>query len=106
MLLDDSAAAMGEGPAAAIWSLLSVLATGRRRSLLADFAAIRYAVARQGPKAPPRQPKNRLMMNSTRKMKNNTCAMLDAVAAMPPNPKMPATMATTRKINAQYNIVD
>jgi diadenosine tetraphosphate (Ap4A) HIT family hydrolase len=36
---------------------------------------------------PPRQPKNRLMMNSTRKMKNNTCAMLDAVAAMPPNPK-------------------
>src|SRR5688572_9496089 len=46
------------------------------------------------------------MMNSTRKMKNNTCAMLDAVAAMPPNPKMPATMATTRKINAQYNIVD
>jgi hypothetical protein len=46
------------------------------------------------------------MMNSTRKMKNNTCAMLDAVAAIPPNPKMPATMATTRKINAQYNIVD
>src|SRR4029453_17107604 len=61
---------------------------------------------RQGPKAPPRQPKNRLMMNSTRKMKNNTCAMLDAVAAMPPNPKIPATMATTRKSSAQYNIMD
>jgi hypothetical protein len=42
--------------------------------------------------------------NNTIKMKNNTFAMEAAPAAIPPNPKIAAIRATTRKITVQRNI--
>jgi hypothetical protein len=44
-------------------------------------------------------------MNNTRKIKNITLAIEAAPAAIPPNPKMAAIIATTRKITVQRNIV-
>ena len=43
--------------------------------------------------------------NRIRKIKNKILAIPAAPAAIPPNPKMAATMATTRKITVQRNIV-
>lgn len=43
--------------------------------------------------------------NSTRKIKNNTLAMPAAPDAMPVNPNSAATMATTKNINDQRNIL-
>jgi hypothetical protein len=42
---------------------------------------------------------------STIKIKNNTFAIPAALAAIPVNPNIPATMATIRKIIVQRNIV-
>ena len=42
--------------------------------------------------------------NSIRKIKNKIFAIPAAPAAIPPNPKMAAIMATTRKITVQRNI--
>jgi hypothetical protein len=42
--------------------------------------------------------------NNTIKMKNKILAIEAALAAMPKNPKIPATMAIIRKITAQRNI--
>jgi hypothetical protein len=39
-----------------------------------------------------------------RNRKNNTWAIDEAPAAMPPKPKIAATIATTKKTNAQYNM--
>lgn len=41
---------------------------------------------------------------STRKIKNNTLAMLVAAAAIPVKPNMLAIIATTRKISAHLSI--
>ena len=43
--------------------------------------------------------------NRTRKMKNKIFAMDAAPAAIPPNPKIAAIIATTRKITVQRNII-
>jgi len=40
-----------------------------------------------------------------RKRKNSTCAIEDAPAAMPPNPKIAATIAITKKTKAQYSML-
>jgi len=50
------------------------------------------------------KPANRLTTNMMIAMTNRTCAMPVAVEAMPPKPKMAATSATTRHINAQCNM--
>ena len=50
-------------------------------------------------------PNKRERTNKTRKMKNKTLAMPAAPAAMPPNPKMAAIMATIRKMTVQRNIL-
>jgi hypothetical protein len=50
-------------------------------------------------------PKKSETMNSIRKMKNKTLAMEAAPAAIPPNPKIAAMIATTRKITVQRSIV-
>ena len=42
--------------------------------------------------------------NSIKKIKNKILAMEAAPAAIPPNPKIAATMATIRKITVQRNI--
>jgi hypothetical protein len=42
---------------------------------------------------------------STKKIKNNTLAMEAAPAAIPPNPKMAATIAIIRNVTVQRNIV-
>lgn len=42
--------------------------------------------------------------NNTRKIKNRILAIPAAPAAIPPNPKMAAIMATIRKITVQRNI--
>jgi hypothetical protein len=49
-------------------------------------------------------PKKSEIMNNTRKMKNKTLAMEAAPAAIPPNPKIAAMIATTRKITVQRSI--
>ena len=46
----------------------------------------------------------RAMRNNTMKIKNSIFAMPAAPAAIPVNPKRPATIATTKKINVQRNI--
>lgn len=51
-------------------------------------------------------PDNREMRNSTRKIKNSILAMEAAPAAIPPNPKIAATIATIKNINAQRNIAE
>ena len=43
--------------------------------------------------------------NRTMKMKNKILAIPAAPAATPPNPKIAAMMATTRKITVQRNII-
>ncbi len=45
------------------------------------------------------------MMNSTKKIKNNTLAIPAAPAAIPPKPNIAAIIATTKKITVQRNIV-
>ncbi len=39
------------------------------------------------------------------KIKNKTCAMDAAPSAIPPNPKIAATIAMIKKITAQRNII-
>lgn len=43
--------------------------------------------------------------NNTRNIKNKILAMLAAPAAMPPNPKIAATIATIRNVIVQRNII-
>ena len=43
-------------------------------------------------------------INNTRKIKNKILAIDAAPAAIPPNPKIAATIATIRKITVQRNI--
>lgn len=43
--------------------------------------------------------------NSTIKIKNNTLAIPAALAAIPPNPKIAAMIATTKNITVQRNII-
>jgi len=43
-------------------------------------------------------------INNTKKIKNNIFAIDAAPAAIPPNPKIAATIATIRKITVQRNI--
>jgi hypothetical protein len=50
-------------------------------------------------------PKKRETINNTRKMKNKILAMEAAPAATPPNPRIAAIIATTRKITVQRSIV-
>lgn len=47
----------------------------------------------------------RAMANSTTNTKNRTCAIPADALAIPPNPKIAATIATTKKISAQYNML-
>jgi hypothetical protein len=49
-------------------------------------------------------PKMSVNKNKTTKMKNKTFAIPAALAAMPVKPNSAATIATTKKINAQRNI--
>jgi hypothetical protein len=50
------------------------------------------------------EPENREITNSTRNKKNMNFAIPAAPAAIPPNPNIAATMATTRNIIVQRNI--
>jgi hypothetical protein len=52
-----------------------------------------------------RRPVNSEMINKIKNMKNRIFAMPAAALTSPPNPKTAATIATTRKIRAQCNIV-
>ena len=47
----------------------------------------------------------RLKTKSTRKMKNRILAISAAPAAIPPNPKIAAMIATTRKMSVQRNMM-
>jgi hypothetical protein len=58
------------------------------------------AAAVQGTRL-PRHPKNKEIMNSTRNMTNRSFAMPADAAAMPPNPKIAATIAIIKKTTAQ-----
>ena len=49
-------------------------------------------------------PKSIVMIKSARKMKNKTFAIDAAPSAIPPNPKMAAMIAMTKKITDQRNI--
>ena len=49
-------------------------------------------------------PKTSESTNSTRKIKNKTFATEAAPAAIPPNPKIAATIAIIRKVTVQRNI--
>jgi hypothetical protein len=51
-----------------------------------------------------KMPTKRLRTNKIKKMKNSIFAMPIALVAMPPNPKMAATIATTKNIAAQLSI--
>ena len=51
-----------------------------------------------------RRPPIKESRNNTRKIKNSTLAIPAALAAIPPNPNIPATIAMTRKIIVQRNI--
>jgi hypothetical protein len=53
---------------------------------------------------PHRRPPIKEIRNNTIKMKNKIFAIEAAPAAIPKNPKAPATMATMRKISVQRNI--
>lgn len=44
-------------------------------------------------------------MNNIMKIKNNTLAILAAPAAIPPKPKIPATIARMIKMTVQRNIL-
>jgi hypothetical protein len=50
-------------------------------------------------------PNNIAIIKSARKMKKRTFAIEAAPSAIPPNPKMAAMMAITKKITDQRNIV-
>jgi hypothetical protein len=50
-------------------------------------------------------PENREITNNTRNRKKINFAIEAAPAAIPPNPKIAATIATTRNITVQRNIV-
>ena len=50
-------------------------------------------------------PKIKARRKRTMKMKNKTCAIDAAPSAIPPNPKMAATIAMIKKITAQRNII-
>jgi hypothetical protein len=50
-------------------------------------------------------PNNKVARKRTRKMKKRIFAMDAAPASIPVNPKMPATIAITRKMAAHLNIV-
>lgn len=50
-------------------------------------------------------PKIRESTNNTKKIKNRILAILAAPAAIPPKPKIAATMARTTKISVQRNMV-
>jgi hypothetical protein len=50
-------------------------------------------------------PVSKLTRNSTKNTTNSTWAIQAEVPAMPPNPRTAATSATTRNINAQYNMI-
>lgn len=52
------------------------------------------------------RPVNKETMNKIRKTKNKTLAIPAAALTIPPNPKIAATMATTRNTMAQYSIRD
>jgi len=49
-------------------------------------------------------PKTSESTKSTRKIKNKTFAIYAAPAAIPPNPKIAATIAIIRKVTVQRNI--
>jgi hypothetical protein len=49
-------------------------------------------------------PKTNESTNSTKKIKNKTFAIDAAPAAMPPNPKIAATIAIIRNVTVQRNI--
>jgi hypothetical protein len=49
-------------------------------------------------------PKTSESTKSTRKIKNKTFAIEAAPAAIPPNPKIAATIAIIRKVTVQRNI--
>ena len=50
-------------------------------------------------------PNNKLNTNNTKKIKNKILAIEAAPEAIPPNPKMAAIIATTKKITVQRNII-
>ena len=50
-------------------------------------------------------PNKMAIIKSARKIKNNTLAMEAAPSAIPPNPKIAAIIAITKKITDQRNIV-
>jgi hypothetical protein len=50
------------------------------------------------------EPENREITNNTRNKKNMNFAIPAAPAAIPPNPNIAATMATTRKLWRQQEI--
>src|SRR5262245_21352435 len=50
------------------------------------------------------RPTIRLTRNRARNTTNRICAMLEAVAATPPNPKIAAIIAITRNVSAQFSI--
>jgi len=52
-----------------------------------------------------RLPKTSDTKNKTTNTKNNILAIPAALAAMPPKPNMAATMATTKNITVQRNII-
>jgi hypothetical protein len=52
----------------------------------------------------PRHPKIKEIINSIRNIKNRSFAMPADAAAMPPNPKIAATIAIIKNTTAQPNI--
>ena len=57
------------------------------------------------PELPARRPNMSDKRNNTINIKNNILAIPAAPAAMPPNPKMAAIIATIRNITVQRNII-
>ena len=49
-------------------------------------------------------PTIRLTRNKAKNTTNRICAMLEAVAATPPKPKIAAIIAITRNVSAQFSI--
>ncbi len=52
------------------------------------------------------RPMNKVIIKSTRKIKNKTRAMEAEAAAIPPNPNRAATSAITKNITVQRNIIN
>lgn len=59
-----------------------------------------------GSGVPPKRLKTKSTINITIKRKNRTLAIPVAADATPLNPNKPATIATIRKIKAQYNMIN